>query len=317
MARTHIVRTSALIVFVIAAAALVGCATPRIEYGIFSKDRPRDGVEGFSDTYMLQKTNLLIELAPTGSKSGATYSITLIRKADPTYALAIKPYNRYGVNTHIALTKIDNTQLVQTATISLEDKRTEFISKASKLLVTAISVASVAGASMMNQPTVRLPQEIDTLDLLQNANCQRFGTNCQLISALNEVQHGINAKLVVGPVPPDAMDREQFIEALSSARSVLAFSACREAELTVTIRDVKQIVRFSLADPRYVELVALPLKGSITSHSECGYSVVPENTVVSSSLDIAQSALDELIKLKAAYDKGSEDAKEKENVKKD
>src|SRR5690606_8163516 len=121
---------------------------------------------------------------------------------------------------------------------------------------------------------------------------------------------GILAVLDVGAVPPDAIDREVFLSSLANASEVLAFSACREATITVVVPEGQRsaTARFSLADPRYLQLVKLPMKGSITAHSECGYSVVPEDVQVASSVDIAQAALDELTKLKEAYDKGKANA---------
>ncbi|MCP2226537.1 hypothetical protein OKW12_001945 [Pseudomonas silensiensis] len=286
---------------------LVSCAVPSVKYTVFQDDAPRTNSEDYADTYMLSKTQLTLEFKPAKSQDGGDVRnllVSLRRLEDPRYSFGITPWNRwYGVNTRVSIVKTENTQIVQSLSVSIEDKRKEFIESSFKLLGTLaqLTVASAApGEKKLEKP---YPVIIDTLSKLRSSNCERG--SC---SEIPLVPHnwGATALLEVGPVPPDAIDirtvvSEQF---LSKANRVLFSSACRQA--TLTIKDINSsddnlVKHFSLADPRYVQLIGLPAKGQITAHTECGYSVVPENVVLQSNVDVAESFFSNFFKYRAAF----------------
>ncbi|NWB25553.1 hypothetical protein [Pseudomonas gingeri] len=317
---------------------LIGCAIPSVKYEIFKEGGERKDIADISDTYMLAKTQLMIMATPvgTGADRSVVVSVALRKIEDPTRSFGITPWDRwYGVKTRVSMLKFDNTPLVKTISVAVEDKRKEFVVSAFKLLgtVAKLSVgvaAQAAPGSVITKNTdvdrsfLRLPVVIDTLSELGDLKCGKKDSAgvCSRNSSLEgEVlaseRYGFSARLSVDKVPPDAIKVEELdsVKLLRDARGVFFSSACRQASLRVsnypgTAADV--ILNFSLADPRYVQMVALPTKGTISAHSECGYSVVAEDVVLQSDVDVAESTVSEYIKLKAQLE-AQRAAKEKES----
>ncbi len=290
-------------------ALIAGCATPKVKYGAFTQDKPRTDLASHADTYMLAKTLLTVSREESEDGAKETHRVALRVVEDPAISFGITPWNRMGVTTRVSLTKVANTQLVQSATISVEDKRIEFIGEAFKLLstVTGVAVGAAPGAGV--QP---FPLNIDTLGLMNAGKCLR--RKCT-IKALQTATAPLNADLTVSEVPPDAIEVATVLGDLSAGGGVFFASACRQASLRVAIPGQDDLVsNFSLADPRYVQIVALPIKGQIVAHSECGYSVVPEEVTLQSDLKVADSFFDELLKFKKAYDESNsvDDKEEKD-----
>lgn len=289
-----------------AAIAVTGCATPNVRYGSFTQDAPRSSLNPHADTYMLSKTMLSVSRKPIGEDGlQESFDVTLRRIEDPARSFAITPWNRYGVTTRVSLAKVDNTQLVQSVAVSVEDKRKEYIGQAFKLLGTLSGIAPQGAPAADVAP--RFPAEIDTLDWLTKSNCLR--RSCPKMQVLDAATNGAGATLLVSDVPPDAMDVNAVVGDLSKAGGVFIVASCRQATLRVVPAgsDDDLVTHFSLADPRYVQLIGLPAKGQIVAHSECGYSVVPENVELQSDLDVADSFFEELFKFKKAYDEAQDD----------
>lgn len=300
-----------------AAICLAGCATPNVKYGHFTQDNPRKDISVYADTYMLPKTILTLEKLPDNAavekrsardeaKTGETYALKLRREEDPKYSFGIKSTNRYGVATSVSLIKLENTQIIQSASVSTTDNRKEYAAQAFKLLgtIAGIVVTGDTVSRLTGQRETKPPLDIDTLSLLEENNCLR--KNCEIAKAL-KLPGGATVLLKVSPVPPDAMSIENFSEELGSAGAILATSSCRRATVRVSIGSGNEkegkgnddlVSNFSLADPRYVQLVGLPVKGTITMHSECGYSVLPEGTHLVPDPELINSILDELVQLR-------------------
>jgi len=292
-------------------ALLAGCATPRVKYGIFTQTSPREDLNSFSDTYMLQKTMLSVTRTSTakeGEQAETAYHVALRRIEDTTRSFGISSWNRYGVTTSIALVKIDNTQLVQTVTVSVDDHRKEFIGQAFKLLGTLSGIGAAGAPSAREDGRRHFPFELDTLSWLTEKNCLRNSSCDEKVMA--EDMYGLDAWLTVEPVPPDALPVDIAEDGLmNGATGVLVIAACRQATFRMNDPNAEDdmVVNFSMADPRFVQVVALPTKGQIKAHSECGYSVTHEDVELQSDLDVANTFFQELQKYKSGMDKAKKD----------
>jgi hypothetical protein len=285
---------------------LACCAVPSVKYTVFRAESPRTDISEYADTYMLGKTQLTLEFKPSKSPDGEDMrdlDVSLRRIEDPSYSFGMSPWNRwYGVTTRVSLVKIDNTQIVQSVTVAVEDKRKEFIESSFKLLGT-IAQLTVAAAAPGETPVKSPPIVVDTSSELKRSKCGRAA--CSPIPVVPS-NWGANATLEVGAVPPDAIDVNTVVTAsfLDRANKVFFSSACRQA--TLTVRDIKSsdatlVKHFSLADPRFVQIIALPTKGQITAHTECGYSVLPENVVLESNTDVAETFFSNFFKYREAF----------------
>lgn len=276
----------------------VGCAAPKVKYREFTQQNLRTDISSYSDTYMLAKTAIDVTLSEDFETGDETFEVHLRRVEDSGRSFGMSPWSRYGVVTHVSIVKIDNTQLVQSASVSVEDNRIEYVAKAFKVVSSLSGLGLFGAAEEGGADSTRaiFPVSIDTQELLKSdKSCLRGA--CTLDTS--ESSHGINATLDVGEVPPDAIEVTELGAFLDSPQGVLFASACRQAKLEIEINNSRSnlVSNFSLADPRFVQVIRLPYKGTITAHSECGYSVVSEEVELVSDLDVADSVLSELKKL--------------------
>jgi hypothetical protein len=206
-------------------------------------------------------------------------------------SFAFTPTRRYGVNTNVVLTKTPNTQLIEKVTVELEDKRKEFIAQAFKVLGSVTQLVSRAPNANAN----RMPIAFDlSAAVAADSACSR-GNKCSI--TLSGPSDPVTVSVVVDEVPPDAVPVESVLRSPELVNGSLIVSACRQARMRVVLLGPQDMVTsFSMADPRFVQLVAMPKKGTITAHSECGYSVVSDKVEEVTDLQVADSFLTELKK---------------------
>ncbi len=104
--------------------------------------------------------------------------------------------------------------------------------------------------------------------------------------------------------PPDSalrLNLDSAPEILAAAKNVFLFPACREATLQyaslVTEKDkparqVHHTLRFRFSDPRYVQAIPLPVKGSLTVKPQCGMSLASDAGDAGRAADIAKAMAD-------------------------
>lgn len=89
------------------------------------------------------------------------------------------------------------------------------------------------------------------------------------------------------------------------------YAACRPA--TVTIKESKDgkelhTETLKIADPHFYQIVGLPPKGKVSTHSQCGVSVKSEkDTGISTNLAIFEKVLGEIKLTKEEIDKIKKD----------
>lgn len=304
--------------------AISSCAVPSVKYAAYTQSKQRQDLSTYTDSYMLAKTQLTFNVTqesmqkPVPSQQSVAgnkkeesqdedsslemdpaYSVTVALRSidDPTQAFAITPWNRwYGVKTRVSLEKFENTQIIKSAKISVEDKRIEYATAIFKVLGTVAKLAITPGA-----PGAPPKFVVDTLSNMRAQSCERKACSVSLITSASP---GFDALMNISEVPPDAISTIEAIddENLKKASGVLFASTCRQATLVVrNISDPTQpdmIRHISVADPRYVQVIGLPDKGQIVAHSECGYSVLPADVEMQSDFDVAEKYVSELDKFR-------------------
>lgn len=272
---------------------LSGCATPSVDYKVFTKSNPRESLESLSaDSYMLSRSVVTITKVEEGEDGDKERYTTVLRRVEhPDVSFAFSPTRRYGVNTNVVLTKTPNTQLIEKVTVELEDRRKEFIAEAFKVLGSVTQLVSRAPNPNAN----RMPMAFDlSAAVAADSTCSR-GNKCNI--KLSGSSDPVIVSVMVDEVPPDAVSVESVLRSPELVNGSLIVSACRQARMRVVLLGPQDMVTsFSMADPRFVQLVAMPKKGTITAHSECGYSVVPDKVEEVTDLQVADSFLTELKK---------------------
>ncbi|MGU5846092.1 hypothetical protein [Aeromonas hydrophila] len=198
---------------------------------------------------------------------------------------ALRQEDSWGVDTHLAVTKIDNTDLLASIGVETEDKRIKYIEAVGAV---GVSVLGMMAWSNSINTQAGLPLSIDSYTLLRSANVKRdtMVTNGEIESP-NGISH-IKFQATFGPIKDDALDNSIYTnKANSEAQKTIFYSACRN--ITITFSNgplVGQKFSGVIADPRYVQTIKYPQKGAIIFHSICGVNTTSSASGTSSNLDL-------------------------------
>jgi hypothetical protein len=253
------------------AAVISGCTVvPKVQYRAIGTAQD---MEGMTDAFYRQRSDIVVTVASearTKDAAGASVPVTelAIVSAPAEYRaskLGIKAVTDWRSSTLVTINKTANTDLVSSIGVEVTDNTAKAINEYGGALVKLIGLGAALDASpaepcMTNKAavTISLPEELkDEMSFAGNTRT----TGC--------------IRIKLQGLPPDAMKASDI--PLNTHTHNYYYSACRSAEVTVQQgpgQVVRKVVRVS--DPRWVQFVQFPPKGTITSHSECGVSVQTE-----------------------------------------
>lgn len=264
---------------------LVGCATPQADHILITDQLETVDVFEVSDTYALPRSKLIIAKDPAKPE---VLKFTLIQAEDPKHVLGITPDSGDDVETRIAITKATNSNLVSQIDVAVEDRRIEFIQETASLIGTIFQVAGMSTKNL-DDPSPPDHAEPGVYDLVKLIG-EDGGRGKQGI----DITRGM--RMDVGPIPPNARKVDGF--PFDEFDDVVYHSACREAVLHVVSGGKPDVMRFALADSRYLTAMALPVKGTIKAQPQCGLTVTPEAADTDSDAKVLEELLKQIAELK-------------------
>ena len=263
--------------FLTSALFLSGCAVrPSVSYSQITAGQPDP--DGLTDSYFLQTSTIAISKTGTQKDSAGhdldVLSVTATPTEYPAFKIGISTKSSWlgTVDTTVNISKIDNTSLVKSIGTQVTDNRASTIKSIGSAIATIIPIAAGFAADGELDASA-LPFSTKTYTQIEADSADAdAGKPIAMV-------HGVT--MTLGPLPPDARP----ISALPQGTvHDFIYAACRDATIQFTYvqpvagskitNKVTTIVKIS--DPRYFETVALPVKGSIASHSECGVSVTTD-----------------------------------------
>lgn len=199
----------------------------------------------------------------------------LLRQDDP-----------WGVDTHLKVTKRDNTELLASIGTEVEDKRVKYIEAGAGVLVGLIGAAALDGS------TVNLPISIDSYKMLQLLASDRKAVS-DATGKIEGPSGKIDFKISFGEVADDAIDVSKFAsKASTESQKTIFYSACRNVSVTFVNGPLgEQTFSATVADPRYVQTLKFPEKGSIDFHTSCGANTTSSPSGASSSIDLVNAVI--------------------------
>lgn len=258
---------------------LGGCsAVPTVEYRRIQS--PQD-VRGMADSYFLQRSKLEFSIseATEASKDGKSASILptmtfrSIPAEDSGRKLAVNPVKNWRAKTTLTLTKFENSDLVSAAGVEATNEVINSINEFGSTIVKAAPLLSLFGAA---EDSVRpclnpkgtvltvLPEFKDASgkaeDFVFQGNANKPEKDCVTVS--------------VGALPPDAISFDALT--VNENVDVFYYAACRTVSISVTHRGEVLKAAGRISDPRFVQAVRFPAKGTLTMHSQCGVSIKSE-----------------------------------------
>lgn len=285
-------------------AILAGCSaqpkafyeTPPAQGTEMGKDESYQGDWEGLPKFTLAKSQLVVDFKDK-EKQPLPQMISVPAEAQPEPAPAGKPNEElrtrfmlrqddtFGVDTHLNVSKIDNTDLLSSIGTEVEDKRVKYVGALGSL------VTGVIGALALTDGT-DLPISIDSYQMLKDNEVGRGKKDAYaIVTAPNKTQIHLHATF--GPIKDDAIDNSVFArKAQIQAQETIFHSACRSVTIRFDDGPLEgQQFSATVADPRYVETVKFPEKGSVVFHSACGANTTSSPSGTSSTLDVVNAVI--------------------------
>ncbi|MBV6489502.1 MAG: hypothetical protein GHHEDOFH_03484 [Pseudorhodoplanes sp.] len=229
--------------------------------------------------------------------AGGQMVIMSIPAEDPSGRLyAIRAADQWGVNTRLQMTPRENNLLISSLGVEVEDQRVATIQQvaafATKFLaIPALWSTSVAPGKGKETKTARVAEPFPAIIDVSRVHLLPEDTG-----GAQEFENGrfngiVRYGIKYGPVEPSATPRSGFD--FSTTRSVYIYSACRDALLTFDYPPGKRhTATVRIADPNFIETIALPAKGKVSAQSACGVSVSSEAVKTNSTLEVLNALFD-------------------------
>jgi hypothetical protein len=234
-----------------------------------------------ADAYFLQRSKLemsINEVTEVGKDGKPSLTVpTLTFRSTPTEdssrKLAINPAKNWRGTTTLTLTKFENTDLVSSAGVEVTNEVINSINEFGAIIVKAAPLLALAGATEESVKSCLNPKGtlMTVVPVFKDA---KGGAESFVLQGNASNPEKDCVKMNVEALPLDAIS----FDALSTNEivDVFYYAACRQASISVIHRGevLKAAVRIS--DPRFVQAVRLPAKGTLTMHSQCGISIKSE-----------------------------------------
>lgn len=290
---------------VLSLAILAGCSaqpkafyeTPPAQGTKLGKDESYQGDWEGLPKFTLAKSQLVVDFKDK-EKQSLPQMISVPAEAQPEKAPAGKPDEElqtrfilrqddaFGVDTHLNVTKIDNTDLLSSIGTEVEDKRVKYMEALGSLATTVIGALALAESS-------ELPISIDSYQILKDGKIARKRDGAYAIVTSPDAARKIHLYAEFGPINDDAIDNLVFANKASEhSQETILHSACRSVTVTFIDGELRgQQFSATVADPRYVETVKFPEKGSVEFHTACGANTTSSPSGTSSTLDVLNAVI--------------------------
>lgn len=267
----YIVRISPLLAFVLGSPLLVGCsaAPVKLKYVQYEDGRSEEGHGDYSGLtkFSLAKSILLVRHAETGS--AALMTSVPAEASGPRTHFGVQQDTTASGNHLLTVTKLDNSNLVHRLTSDAPlQPDLQYKDAASSGVPTAVAASVDLPDSKKPGAALSLPLAIDTGRLLDQA----FRGPTTMWAVAENSNRKIAFEIAFDAVPTDAIETRQLD--LGKASGLYFYSACRTATVTfLTAPLTRQQFTVTVADPHFVQTIALAPQSSITSHSGCGVDI--------------------------------------------
>lgn len=297
--------------------ALAGCsATPAVSY------HPVSVPDASGKLKFVLPHSLIIVSRKDVKDEGAKLIATSVPTEAPLDGKPLQVYeiaadSRFGIETRLNITYIDNSRIISSLGVTVEDNRAKTIGEIAGVITTVVAAAAklADGRPGPDMPQ-RLPVVVDP-----RAYEQRPDKKIKWLPLPRNEDVGQEPdatwvyRLDIEPVPVDAVETSTFFEKHAQGTDVMPFAACHDATLYIlkspkkaadADRDklLKDAWSFGLklANPDRVLTVKLPVKGKVDMHTACGANVTSDKTETASPWAILGEVVKQATAIKKAYD---------------
>ncbi|WP_038911299.1 hypothetical protein [Dickeya dadantii] len=286
-----------------------GCAVkPEVSYQIIQGDKPAGEKlldKKISDSFYLASSSVIFEpeyeKKSNGENGALKYKVTVLNHDYKKFKVGISPKESLFTKTNISMSKIENTDRVKEIGVDTEDNREKAVKEFGALAIAVTKLIPMTLFSTNKNKTVQTKiVETKTVDIDEKI----LNENNKSI----DLSDGYSAEIALGSVPVDAISADWVVpslpENLDKIKHHFIYAACRDGVIKVKKAGaVEETVYVRVNDPRYLQAVALPVKGKVTTHSQCGVSVVTEKNSQSTDTAVLTALLNEMKDVKDAVAK--------------
>jgi hypothetical protein len=216
----------------------------------------------------------------------------------------------YGTSTSISLTTANDSELLSSVSVNVTDNRSTYIGIAAEVLGVVAKVGGIAlldansppsavGCHANSIPVAQSPDTafdemfniLDAVTALDSETPDCSESNQTVAFVVSNVADGVGpiALIQLDPPPATAIPLTEANIALlaANAKNVFLYPACRigtvkfntqaptpkqlaGGPMPAVPKPVGQSVHFLFSDPRFVQAIAMPVKGTLTVKSQCG-----------------------------------------------
>ncbi|MCL6406610.1 hypothetical protein EXT70_13155 [Dickeya dadantii] len=281
-----------------------GCAVkPEVSYQIIQGDKPAGEKlldKKISDSFYLASSSVIFEpeydKASGDKKEFIKYKITVLNNDYKKFKIGVVPKESLFTKTNLNISKVENTDRVKEIGVDTEDNREKIVKDFGALAVAGITAIAWNSTPATKSDTVQT-EVVNIDDAILNRNHESL-----------PLFRDYNAEITLGSVPVDAIPAawitQSSAENLDKIKHHFIYASCRDAVIKIRKdKIVQETIYARVSDPRYVQAVALPVKGKVTTHSQCGVSVVTEKNSQSTDVAVLTALLNEIKDLKDAVNK--------------
>lgn len=247
------------------------------------------------------------------------------------WKIGIAHDDHFWSSTNITIGKADNTDLVTSVGTDVTDNRVTTIATIAEIASKAAPLFLALSAGENDPVLSRLPYSMDvtkSLDDLEKSNDEDAGRDVLIDAPLA----GLVIKYAPAPVDAEWLYGAAMKFPFSSHQFI--FSACRTAEVSLydvngnwekdlvtwvpdkktgelKSTDGKKTLRpvytgtVKVADPHFIQMVEMPVKGNVKTASQCGISVESQPGQTNSDLEILKAVVTNAQTVANAYKAGA------------
>jgi hypothetical protein len=270
------------------------------------------------DSFYFQETEIRIEfrnISESGKPTSYSLVVTPSQREDSSRRIMVLREDPLWSRTNLTFTKIENTDLVATAGVEVQDRRVEFLQNAGAIIKTIAPLVMGADGKprlgCVNFPAQAC--ELNATELIPSGDGAKF-------KDVGSAADPTGLEVQWGKVPATALRAEGAFAAPGRKANGLYYAACRDLAVTYAAAvtpatgqtpTLKQVYtwRGKVADPTWLEFAAFPRKGTIRMHSQCGVSTSSEKDPTQPLDAVINTAVVQTIAIKDALDKAAKDDK--------
>lgn len=243
-----------------------------------------------------------------GSNQAATSSdditVTVTKSSSSNDTIFMMPDDGWGVSTDYSLTYYDNSLILKSLGTAMQDNRVTYIKDAGEFIAAAVPIAmTFFSVPLEEKPELKLPTTIDVEDYFTFCDNENTATvNCwRPLPGSTGWVYNISLSNLPSPT---AVPRNDFFDKFKKdSTTSFPVVSCRDAVLHLKTTDgsTNKASHITIADPKFLETVKIPAKGSIDSMDICGANVTLGSSNSSDWMQIAGQVFTEANNIKKAY----------------